>query len=648
MHVLRIFSVFVFLIVTSLAQAERAYYVVDLHNLGYGYSWAHNVNDQGVVTGRIYLEEQRDLSHLSGNTHIFIADANSGMVDMGNLGGLFGAGYAINNSGVIAGFGHPSPTSGYTGVVGTLEQGLEQVPVVPVHDINDNNILVGQRHSSNGQLRGVVGNAEIGFTEISPLGGYYSRAFAINDNGVVTGHSDTDLRRGRAYVWDAVNGTRAIGTLGGSTSIGRDINNNNQVVGASRIASNKAQHAFIWEEGKGMLDLGSLGDRTIYPAWSTAYGINDNGEVVGSTQAKYPTNRRHAFIWAKGEGMRDLNDLVVDMTGWQYLRTAEAISNTGYITGMGVTASNDISAFLLIPVSAANTLPVADAGTDQTVHVGDVVTLVGSAQDDDNDTLSYTWSLTRPDNSDGTLDLSSTMILNPAFVPTMLGDYTATLIANDGTADSLASSVTITVTNTEPVAQFGVSSSPYYQYGNITLLSSSYDADGDPITHFWSLDSVPQGSLTTLSQSDGDTTAFIPDIPGNYTVSLIVNDGYVDSVPSVVMVEVLSTEAAAEQTTVQLQEYINAQLKSSFTKNKQKTLTNKLNNDVMPLIEAGNFVEARQILVEDIFPKADGCIFRGEPDSPPSGGFAVDWVTDCQAQQDIYDLIKLLDEILSA
>ena len=70
-----------------------------------------------------------------------------------------------------------------------------------------------------------------------------------------------------------------LGTLGGiqSQSDAYAINKRGQVVGESWGASSLGvAHAFLWEAGRGMLDLGTLGGER-----SEARGINDNGQVVG-------------------------------------------------------------------------------------------------------------------------------------------------------------------------------------------------------------------------------------------------------------------------------------------------------------------------------------------------------------------------------
>ena len=98
-----------------------------------------------------------------------------------------------------------------------------------------------------------------------------------------------------------------------------------------------------------------------------------------------------------------------------------------------------------ITAGAGNTAPVADAGPDQTVFVGDTATLDGSASSDVDigDTLSFAWSLTsRPAGSSAAL--SDATAVGPTFVADVAGTYVAQLIVNDGTVDSAPDTVTIT------------------------------------------------------------------------------------------------------------------------------------------------------------------------------------------------------------
>ncbi|MBT4285817.1 MAG: PQQ-binding-like beta-propeller repeat protein, partial [Deltaproteobacteria bacterium] len=190
------------------------------------------------------------------------------------------------------------------------------------------------------------------------------------------------------------------------------------------------------------------------------------------------------------------------------------------------------------PVSSNNT-PVADAGTNQNVAIGSTVTLDGNASfDSDSDTLSYTWSIvTQPDG--GTATLSDSSITNPNFVTNVAGSYTIKLVVNDGTIDSAADLVTINATsvatNAAPVANAGTDQLDTPPY-NTKVLSqvnlngtSSSDSDGDSITYSWGITTRPVGSTVTLSGSTSATPNFIPDKPGTFEISLVVNDGNVNS-----------------------------------------------------------------------------------------------------------------------
>ena len=185
-----------------------------------------------------------------------------------------------------------------------------------------------------------------------------------------------------------------------------------------------------------------------------------------------------------------------------------------------------------------NTPPVADAGADQTVNVGDTVTLDGSnSSDADSDSLTYSWSLETPAGSGATLSNSSTV--SPTFVPDIEGSYTATLVVNDGAADSNPDSAVITaqlvVINNPPVANAGPDQT--VDIGSLVTLdgSGSSDADGDPLTYSWSLE-VPAGSGATLSGATSVGPEFVPDVEGAYTATLIVNDGMDDSAPDSVSI----------------------------------------------------------------------------------------------------------------
>lgn len=100
-----------------------------------------------------------------------------------------------------------------------------------------------------------------------------------------------------------------------------------------------------------------------------------------------------------------------------------------------------------------NTLPVSDAGPDQTVAPAAAVTLNGSGSSDaDSDALTYAWTQA----SGTTVTLSSATARQPTFkAPSLnVGDADAVLVfsltVNDGTVSSSADAVTITVEAPSP------------------------------------------------------------------------------------------------------------------------------------------------------------------------------------------------------
>lgn len=173
--------------------------------------------------------------------------------------------------------------------------------------------------------------------DIGTLGGASSGGYALNDSGQVVGVSQTRLGQSHAFLWDKETGMRDLGTLGGRDSRAMAINSSGMVAGA---ATNRANyfHASVWGSA-GVIDLGTLGG-----AHSYAYGINDGGVVVGWSHDAF--GRSRAFVWSGGM-LFDLNDLVSNAPGWQ-LTAAYGINENGQIVGTGL-FNGQSAAFRLDP-----------------------------------------------------------------------------------------------------------------------------------------------------------------------------------------------------------------------------------------------------------------------------------------------------------
>jgi hypothetical protein len=88
--------------------------------------------------------------------------------------------------------------------------------------------------------------------------------------------------------------------------------------------------------------------------------------------------------------------------------------------------------------------PVANAGPNQTVSTGTLVTLNGSGSSDPNSPplpLTFLWTQT----AGPAVTLNGANTATPSFTPAQEGTYAFSLVANNGVADSAAASVTITV-----------------------------------------------------------------------------------------------------------------------------------------------------------------------------------------------------------
>lgn len=135
----------------------------------------------------------------------------------------------------------------------------------------------------------------------------------------------------------------------------------------------------------------------------------------------------------------------------------------------------------------------------------------------------------------------------PTFTADVHGDYTAQLVVSDPWAASAPDSVTVSFSNVKPVANSGGNQSVVV--GDTVFLngSGSTDANGDTITYMWSIVSAPAGSTAALIGANTATPSFIADAAGSYVVSLVVNDGFINSDPSNASITAISRQTAATE-----------------------------------------------------------------------------------------------------
>jgi len=265
------------------ATSMPKYEIIDLGTVG-ATSTKVIINNTGQVIG-------------DSGRHAFVWDSNSGLINIGTLGGFKSGAAAINNVGQIAGYAQ---------------------------------IADGNKHA-------FLWDKKNGMIDLGVLSGNESYACAVNNSGQVVGSADINetvtivpLKNApdykvtgffnHAFIWDSNNGMIDIETRGDRMSVARAINNAGQVVGWFTDASGEIMHAFFWDSTNGMKDLGMLGDMIEY------IGINDNGQVA-ATSWSTEKGKYLSFLW-------DSNGKIVHLDTLNGgIIHATSINNNGQVAG---------------------------------------------------------------------------------------------------------------------------------------------------------------------------------------------------------------------------------------------------------------------------------------------------------------------------
>ena len=257
---------------------------------------------------------------------------------------------------------------------------------------------------------------------------------------------------------------------------------------------------------------------------------NDNTAIEGSVvtldgSSSYdPDNNALTYLWAAPAGITLNSATIINPR----FTAPSLLTDQNYVFSLIVNDGtvNSTADQVIIKVKHINLAPVANAGTNQIVNEGALVTLDGSASSDpDNNTLTYSWIA--PDG----ITLSSTTAVKPTFTAHEVmtdQNYTFSLTINDGTAISSAEViVTVKQVNKAPVANAGTDQSVYE--GTLVTLdgSASSDPDNNTLSYKWT---APSG-ITLSSTTVAKPTFTAPEVTTDqsYLFSLIVNDGTVSS-----------------------------------------------------------------------------------------------------------------------
>ncbi len=216
-------------------------------------------------------------------------------------------------------------------------------------------------------------------------------------------------------------------------------------------------------------------------------------------------------IW--GLRMYPWKNLGIDIGYRRMINMRDLNDRNGFVVKIG-------TAYWPAKAPPVNHPPTITCTTDKNqvyLDSGDMVTVSCNASDPDNDPLTYTWSSTcgKVDGNGPTVRWLS------AGVP--VGSCTITAKVDDGRGGSASSSVNESVVpkpNHPPTITCSVDRTSVFVGERVHITTNASDPDGDPLTYTWSNNGgqiVGSGAAVDL-----DTSGVAP---GNYTVTVRVDDG---------------------------------------------------------------------------------------------------------------------------
>jgi probable HAF family extracellular repeat protein len=301
--------------------AARAEVVYTVTVVGGADSVAYDVNNRGQVVG--YMA--------AGATyHAFLYDAGV-LNDLGALGNGESYAYRLNESGVVVGTSYvddqPYAFTYANGAMTALSTG----PLSYANDINNAGVIAGTYAGTDSDgfyqphAYTYAGGA---VTDLGTLG-YGSYGNAINDHGQVAGTAEVNGPPNRPtdpfFYSDGV--MQNIGNFGGIFSNAWAMNNQGHVVGSAGGTPSDGSlypfRAFLYD-GSGLHDLGVMAK----DGNSSAYGINELGQVVGFTDTDTGSA---TYLYTDG-AMVLLDTLIDPASGWT-ITDANGINDLGQIAG---------------------------------------------------------------------------------------------------------------------------------------------------------------------------------------------------------------------------------------------------------------------------------------------------------------------------
>ncbi|MBS1565372.1 MAG: T9SS type A sorting domain-containing protein, partial [Bacteroidetes bacterium] len=212
-----------------------------------------------------------------------------------------------------------------------------------------------------------------------------------------------------------------------------------------------------------------------------------------------------------------------------------------YIFQLTVTDNHGLTdnSSVTITVLPANTAPIANAGSNQTIQLpASSVTLNGSGTGTNGATISsYAWTQT---NGPATATISTASGASTGVTGLVQGTYVFTLTVTDnhGLINSASVTITVLAANTAPIANAGSNQTIQLPTNTTTLNGGGTGTNGATISSYaWSQDSGPAtAGFTAANAASTDVTGLVQ---GTYVFRLTVTDNHGLSSSATVTITVL-------------------------------------------------------------------------------------------------------------
>lgn len=307
------------------------------------------------------------------------------------------------------------------------------------------------------------------------------------------------------------------------------------------------------------------------------------------------------------EGGRDL-DLTVDLAKCIAFEPGAVSGDIGGACGATLMSegSEDDRSRIYFRIIPPNAPPTANAGPDQTVNEGDLVTLSGSFTDPNvEDTHTFLWHL---DSSTNGQAVSDTTTQSLTFTPIDNGVYTFSFTVTDNHGAQGSDSVVVTAENVAPAARIDSITDetgakiggdvPVALVGLEIDLAGSFTDAGTADTHTaqinWSDGNIDADTdFDTFNDSVGGITgtlnaAHIYTDPGTYTITLKVTDDDSGVGTTAAQIEVVNATGAIAKVVESLTSIADDPDIQAAIDKLQGEQDGKASNGALDMLEKGN------------------------------------------------------------